>query len=193
MPVSSLKDSASVDYGSSASIGEIGAIASSDWLVVSCHPHKESLTLENLRRQSFDGYCPMLRRQVRHARRSYETLRPLFPSYVFVALDSVRDSWRKLRSTRGVRSVIGCGETPSTLKHEFIKSLRSREVDGAITRPENPFQVGQRVQLNRGAFDGLVATIIDIDERDRVVVLLDLLSRPVRVNVKCEHLGAFAE
>jgi transcriptional antiterminator RfaH len=193
MPAISLRDGEHAVASRPAPIGQTGAVAASDWIVVGCHPNKESLALENLRRQAFEGYCPMLRRQVRHARRTYDTLRPLFPSYVFVALESARGSWRRLLSTRGVRSVIGCGGSPSTLKNEFIESLRAREVDGAISRPVVPYRVGQRVRLNRGAFDGLVATIIDIDERDRVVILLDLLSRPVRVNVKSGHIGAIAD
>ncbi len=110
-----------------------------------------------------------------------------------MATDFDRRSWRPLLSTRGVRSVVSCGETPSTLKNAFIESLRAREVDGAILRPAIPYSVGQRVRLNQAAFDGLVATIIDIDEKDRVVVLLELLSRPVRVNVKSTDIGEIAE
>ena len=189
----SLHEKETADLARLAPGAVIGTGGPSDWIVVSCHAHKESVALDNLRRQDFTCYCPMLRRQVRHARRTYESVRPLFPSYVFVAMDFDRRSWRALLSTRGVRSVISCGETPSTLKNEFIESLREREVDGAILRPSTPYSVGQRVRLNTAAFDGIVATIIDIDEKDRVVVLLDLLSRPVRVNVKSIHLGEIAE
>lgn len=195
MPMSGLShyDEDIAELAPAASDAIAGARAPSDWIVVSCHAHKESVALDNLRRQGFTSYCPMLRRQVRHARRTYSSVRPLFPSYVFVAMDFDRRSWRPLLSTRGVRSVVSCGETPSTLKSAFIESLRAREVDGAILRPSAPYSVGQRVRLNKAAFDGLVATIIDIDEKDRIVVLLDLLSRPVRVNVKSIHIDEIAE
>lgn len=159
------------------------------WIVVNCQPHRESVALENLRRQAFNCYCPMIRRQVRHARRTYESVRPLFPNYVFVALDFGRQSWRSLLSTRGVRGVISCGEAPSMLGSEIIEELRAREIDGAVTRPTAPFRIGQRVGIVRGALDGLVATIVDLDEKDRIVVLLDLLNRPVRVSVKSESLA----
>ncbi len=162
---------------------------SSDWIVVNCLPHKESVALEHLGRQAFTCYCPMIRRQVRHARRTYESVRPLFPSYVFVSLDFGRQSWRSLLSTRGVRGIVSCGEAPSTLRSDIIEQLRAREIDGAITRPTAPFRIGQRVSIVRGALDGLVATIVDLDEKDRIVVLLDLLNRPVRVSVKSESLA----
>lgn len=163
--------------------------ATGDWIVVTCQPHKESVALENLHRQGFTCYAPVIRRQVRHARRTYEVVRPLFPSYVFVALDFARQRWRPLLSTRGVRSVVCCGEEPSVLRGEIVESLRTREIDGAIVRPCEPYRIGQRVRITKGSLDGLVATIVDLDEKDRVVVLLDMLSRPVRVNLKVDLVG----
>jgi transcriptional antiterminator RfaH len=35
-----------------------------------------------------------------------------------------------------------------------------------------------------GAFDGLVATIVDMDERDRLTVLMDLMNRPIKVKIE---------
>ena len=164
-----------------------------DWIAVRCQPHRESLAIENLRRQLFTCYCPVMRRQVRHARRTYDSLRPLFPSYIFVALDFGPQGWRSLVSTRGVRSIIRCGDRPARLDSAIIDGLRARETDGAITRPAVPYRIGQRVRIARGALDGLVATIVDLDEKERIVVLLDLLSRPVRVSVRGESLAAVAE
>ncbi len=176
-------------HGSPAPFVAAKAGEPSDWIVVNCQPHKESVALDHLGRQAFTCYCPMIRRQVRHARRTYESVRPLFPSYVFVALDFGRQSWRSLLSTRGVRGIVSCGEAPSTLRSDIIEQLRAREIDGAITRPTAPFRIGQRVSIVRGALDGLVATIVDLDEKDRIVVLLDLLNRPVRVSVRSESLA----
>ena len=53
-------------------------------------------------------------------------------------------------------------------------------------RPPNPYHVGQKVQIATGAFDGLIATIIEMDEKDRLVVLLDLMNRGIRVKLKSE-------
>jgi transcriptional antiterminator RfaH len=48
-------------------------------------------------------------------------------------------------------------------------------------KPVSPYSVGQSVRLTGGAFEGLVATIIDMDEKQRLIVLLDLLNQSVRV------------
>jgi transcriptional antiterminator RfaH len=153
------------------------------WVVVNTHPHKERFVLENLARQSFPAYCPMLRARIRHARTTRQSLRPMFPGYVFAAVDTDVQRWKPLLSTFGVRSVMRSGDRLSYLPAGFVEALRAREVDGAIIRPSAPFHVGQLVRLTREPFDGLVATIVEMDERQRLVVLLDLLNRPVRVSV----------
>lgn len=153
--------------------------AGRSWLALATHAHKERVALENLQRQGYDTYCPMLRKTIRHARRTQVALRPLFPGYVFA---STTQSWRSMRSTFGVRRIIAFGDEPCLLSHDFILALRAREVDGAIVKPTNPYKVGQQVRMTHGAFDGLVATILDMDEKQRLVLLIDILNQGVRVH-----------
>ena len=77
-----------------------------------------------------------------------------------------------------------CGDRLSLIEDAFIQSLMDREVDGAIARPVSPYRVGQEVRMAGGAFDGLVATIVDMDERDRLTVLMDLMNRPIKVKIE---------
>ena len=146
--------------------------------------------MENLERQHFVAYCPMVRKRLRHARRVYEGLRPLFPGYVFVEVNPSLQQWRSLLSTYGVRSVVRCGEQLTFVEGAFIDSLKSREVEDAIVRPANPYQVGQQVRMTGSALDGLVATIIEMDEKERLVVLLELLNRSVRVTLDASAVTA---
>jgi transcriptional antiterminator RfaH len=153
------------------------------WIVVNTQAHRERLAIEHLERQRFITYCPLIRRRVRHARKAQDVLRPLFPGYIFVRIDPKAERWRPILSTVGVRSVVCCGDRPSVLDDGFIASLKTHEVDGAVTRPPVPLQIGQTVRIAGGAFDGLIATILDMDERDRLIVLLDILSRPTKVRI----------
>ena len=66
-----------------------------------------------------------------------------------------------------------------------MQSLKGREVEGDLPA-ESPYRVGQQVRLAGGAFDGLVATIIETDEKDRLVVLLDFMNRGMRVKLTSE-------
>ncbi len=153
------------------------------WLVVRSQPHREVVAVSNLARQGFDAYCPMLLRRVRHARQTRDVRRPLFPGYLFVAVDHETQQWRPILSTFGVSSVVTSGVTPGSVPDGFIAALRAREIDGVIVRPETPYHLGQTVRLTLPAFDGLVAEVIGLDDNDRLLVLMTVLNRPVKIRV----------
>ncbi len=158
------------------------------WFVLATHPHREVVAMQNLARQNFHVYCPMTVRHIRHARRAHDALRPLFPGYVFTEQD-LTQRWRPLLSTIGVRNVVMSGETPAKLPAGFVESLKSREVNGSICKPEMPFRIGQQVTIRGGVFDGLICEIAEMKENDRVLVLLDLLKRQTRVHIDAKHLA----
>jgi transcriptional antiterminator RfaH len=159
------------------------------WVVINTLPHKEALALENLGRQGFSTYCPMIQKRVKHARYDSEVRRPLFPSYLFVHVDRDVQRWRPILSTVGVRTVVRCGHRLSFLEDGFVDALKSREIDGRILRSAN-YKLGQQVQIEGGAFDGLVATIVEMNEKDRLILLMDMLNRRVKVKVEANSVIA---
>jgi transcriptional antiterminator RfaH len=164
--------------------------AASSWAVVNTQPHCERIALDNLARQEFNAYCPMVRRRVKHARRTKDMLRPLFPCYFFVRLNPQTQRWRPIMSTFGVRMLVRFGEQPAFIADGFIQELKSHEIDGEIVYPAKSYKVGQRVEIANGSFSGLVGTIIKLDDKDRVVVLMNLLSRQVKVQVAAGMVSA---
>jgi transcriptional antiterminator RfaH len=153
------------------------------WIAINTHPHREPIAIENLLRQKFAVYCPMELRRIRHARRTQDVTRPLFPGYIFAEVMPDLALWRPILSTYGVRSMVRSGDRPAFVESGFIQGLRDREIDGVIARPLRPYTVGQDVRLHGGPFDGLIATIIEMDERDRLVLLTSLLNQTVRLKV----------
>ena len=168
-----------------------GANASSRavWLVVNTHSNREVLAERNLIRQGFEVYGPVIQKQIRHARRVHDVLRPLFPGYLFVRRDSRELRWRPILSTLGVRSVVCNGEEPSLLHGSLIADLKARERDGIIARSASPLKVGHTVRVARGPFDGLVGKIIELCEKDRLIVLMDFLNQPIKVTVTQDLLS----
>jgi transcriptional antiterminator RfaH len=158
------------------------------WIVLTTKPCCESLASENLGRQGYIFYYPMTMRRIRHARKTYDAPRPLFPGYIFVELGA-SNRWRPILGTYGVRSIVRNGEVPAVLPAEFVEGLKSREIDGAIRKPENPFQPGQAVAIRSGPLDGLVGQILELRENDRVLLLLDLLNQQAKVHVGADLLS----
>jgi len=160
------------------------------WIAVNTHPNREQSAECNLRHQGYAVYMPVVKKQIRHARRVSEVLRPLFPGYLFVRLDDTQARWRPILSTIGVRSVVCTRDVPCILPAPFIDDLRAREKDGVIARSASAPQIGETVRVGRGAFDGLAGKIVDLSENDRLVVLMDFLNRPVRVKISSDLLSA---
>jgi transcriptional antiterminator RfaH len=153
------------------------------WIAVNTHPHREHFALSNLQRQEFTTYCPMIRRRRAHARRVTMVLRPLFPNYLFVQAGPEFGRWQPILSTYWVRTVVRAGEKLSFIDDAFIAGLKRREIDGAIVRPERPFRIGEDVMIHSGPLDGLAAKVIELNEKDRLVVLLRLMNSEIKVKL----------
>lgn len=160
--------------------------------MLTTRPHAESFAGDNLQRQGYTFYCPVIEKRIRHARKTQDVRRPLFPGYIFVEHRGEAHQWRPILSTYGVRSVIRNGEIPARLPAGFVESLKAREIDGAIPAPVMQFKVGQAVTIQGGAFDGLVGQILEIRESDRVLLLLNLLNRETKVYADARMLSLSA-
>jgi transcriptional antiterminator RfaH len=155
------------------------------WVAASTHPHKETTAISNLLRQGFEAYCPLIRRRWRHARKVQEVLRPLFPGYVFVAVNPAQQRWRPILSTVGIRTLVRFGDSLGVLPSRFVESLRSHEIEGAVSLYAQPssYAPGDQVKLCDGPFEGLIATVLAVEDHARLQLLMHLLNRGVRVKV----------
>ncbi len=160
----------------------------SSWMVLTTHPHREGFAIQNLKQQDYLAYCPMLVKHIKHARRTYDAHRPLFPGYIFMERRELAQQWRPVLGTPGIRSVLRNGEAPATLPAGFVESLKAREVNGAIRKPETHFAPGQAVAISGGILDGFIGKILHLQDRDRVLVLLDLLNRQTKVQIDAKKL-----
>jgi transcription antitermination factor NusG len=79
------------------------------WFVARVLDHRENRAQLNLHRLDFRSFVPRLRRTVRHARKLRDTLRPLFPGYIFVIIDVSKQRWRSVNGTFGVALIMVCG------------------------------------------------------------------------------------
>ncbi len=160
------------------------------WVAVCTQPNREMLAVDNLRRQGYEVYCPMLAKTRSHARKVELVRRPLFPGYVFVSLEVMLQGVCAIHSTFGVRHLVKFGDKPARLPHNFITALRACEIDGVI--PPLPIEQalpqGSRVLIKDGVFKDLMATVLSCPAQDRVVVLLDMLKRSVKAGVPAHYL-----
>jgi transcriptional antiterminator RfaH len=120
------------------------------WYVCQTHPREEERAAQHLARQGFGVYMPRVLKRRSHARRVEMKPAPLFPSYIFIALDPARDRWRSVLSTLGVRQLVGHGGMPQAVPPQVIDEIRAREDEQGWVRLNDGPRSGDRVRIAWG-------------------------------------------
>lgn len=158
------------------------------WYCVMTQPRREAYARDNLERQGFRCFLPLLRRTVRHARRCETRLVALFPRYAFVVLDLERDRWRSVRGTFGVAQLLMDGDRPRPVPVGVVETLlASADAAGAVSAGQE-LRVGARVRILNGPLADRLATVTRLDERGRVAVLLEIMGAERTVVMAREDL-----
>lgn len=162
------------------------------WCVVHTQPTKESLALQHLLAQGFAAYLPSYKKTRRHARKTDTVLAPLFPRYLFVALDLEVDRWRSVNGTRGVSYILTLDERPLIIQENIIEALKSREDEQGLVPVDSLtlFLKGDKVRILEGAFEGYTAIFEKMNDKARVQVLLNFLGRETKVAVAMDAIEA---
>jgi len=164
-------------------ISSVTATPSKRWYVAQTHVHAESKATLHLGRQGFDVYLPRYLKQRRHARRVDTVPAPLFPRYLFVAVDMATQRWHSIRSTIGITKLVANGDVPAVVPQAIIEGLKRREdANGFVQLERRPrFASGDKIRVREGAFCDALGLFDGITGQERVAILLDLLGRKVRV------------
>ena len=153
------------------------------WYLIQSRPHAEVKASQHLRRQGFETYLPRYLKQRRHARRIEKVPAPLFPSYLFAAVDTASQRWFSIDSTIGVSRLVRNGSHPATVPISILETLKRREdANGFVQLDHRPkFSPGDKICVLAGAFQDCFGLYEGMSGRDRVAILLELLGRKVRV------------
>ncbi len=162
------------------------------WYAVQTQPNAETRAVTHLERQGYTTYLPRYLKRRRHARRVDVVAAPLFPRYLFVAINVEAQRWRSINSTLGVSRLVCNGEAPATISASVVSQLRAREDErGFITLERRPlYAPGDTVRILDGAFAASLGLYEGTADHDRVAILLDLLGRKVRVRLDVDAICA---
>lgn len=154
------------------------------WYLVHTKPRQEKCALENLERQGFQCYMPTF--SAEKLRRGVVLVadEPLFPRYLFIQLgmgESAK-SWAPIRSTKGVSRLVSFGAEPAKVSDGLMEALRAKAA-AAQGKHEPMFKPGERVRLTEAPFTEVEGIYQMADGERRAMVLIELLSKQVRVQV----------
>ena len=160
------------------------------WYTIYSKSRQERLALENLQRQAFETYLPLIQeRKQRRGKWAY-IIEPLFPRYLFVRLNVEEESTAVIRSTRGVTSMVRFGNDLVPVADTLIDALK-QTVDpesGVHNIEPHTFKTGDPVVVVNGPFKDLAGIFQASTGAHRALILLELLGRMNPVTIGCEAL-----
>lgn len=154
------------------------------WYVIQTKARQEQRALRNLEQQGYTCYLPMHRTEKLRQGVLSVVEEPLFARYLFIRLDASQSgkSWAPIRSTMGVSRLVTFGSEPAKVDERLIEVLRARK-DALSEEPQRLFAEGERVLITDGPFLGIEAIYQMNDGESRAMVLIELLSKPVKLKI----------
>ncbi|MSQ64850.1 MAG: transcription/translation regulatory transformer protein RfaH [Limnohabitans sp.] len=154
------------------------------WYAIHSKPRQEERALENLERQGFEAWLPMLTVEKVRRGKLAKVVEPMFSRYLFIRLDTEQTNWSPIRSTLGVSKLVSFGNRPAIIGDELILALQQLPA----RKPERWFQPGQTVKFVSGPLRGLEGIYEKDDGELRAMVLVDLLSKHHRITTNMQDL-----
>jgi transcriptional antiterminator RfaH len=155
----------------------------SNWYLIHTKIRQERVALENLERQGFECFLPLIRAEKLRRGQLQVVQEALFPRYLFIRLGTGLESqsWSPIRSTIGVSRLVTFGQTPAKIDDTLVNELRAK---GDSTEVQlRYFEPGEQVVVTDGPFVGVEAFYQMADGEGRVMVLLNILSKTVKMAV----------
>lgn len=163
-----------------------------NWYAVQAKSHNEARVLCHLTRSTIPAFLPLIEVIRRYRYRRVVRLEPLFPSYLFVQLESMEHSprdWDAVRWAPGVKSILGPDGEPVPVPDPVIDAIKIRMGELGFVRPGLRFGPNARVLVRHGPLAGLEAVFEQpLSGSGRVSVLMHLLGQQRRVQVDATDL-----
>jgi transcriptional antiterminator RfaH len=162
------------------------------WYAVQTQPRAEVKASAHLGRQGFGVYLPRYLKRRRHARRIDFIPAPLFPRYLFIAIELGAQRWRSIQSTIGVARLVCNGDEPAPLASSVIEALQQRQDQHGFIQLDvrSRFSPGDKIRVVDGPFSSCLGLFEGMTDTERVTILLDLLGRKVRAFVGLDSIAA---
>ena len=158
------------------------------WYLIQFKPNSHRLAERHLHRQEFETFLPMQQITRRKASRFVSDLKPLFPGYMFVSVNSDLAPWSTINSTIGVSKLVSFEGKPKPLPLQLVSGLMLRcDASGALLPPKS-LSEGDSVEMLTGPFTNFIATVDTIDPEQRIWVLMDFMGQKTRMQVIADQL-----
>ena len=159
-----------------------------DWYLLQTKPNSQTLAQKHLARQGFEVFLPLLIKQARRGSKFVNSLKPLFPGYLFLGSNLEEISWKSINATRGISKAVTLDGQYRTVGTEIIEGIKRRCDQDNILQSMDHLEAGDLVKIERGPLADFICSVDKIEDNRRVWVLIEILHQKTRTEVPLGHL-----
>ena len=163
----------------------------SHWILVYTKAKEEKRAKKNLENQGFEVFLPMIAFEEMNQSKS-SSLETMFPRYLFIKINSERDNWTLIKSTRGVSHLVVFGHKLAEVPNQVVVFLQTRADENDIFRQKimrQEFQRGDKLVIEKGVFKNKEATFLAKKSKERVRILLKFVNHLITADIPACDVG----
>lgn len=159
------------------------------WYLIHSKPKDEKVAQENLERQGYETYLPLILGRAKKKGKTIKAIQPMFPRYMFIHLSDETDDWGPIRSTLGVSSLVRFGMKPAKVPDGLVRKLRENEDSSGLQIIETKeITVDDKVRIAEGPFEGYEGVFSSKSSKDRVIVLLKITEKTTKLEIELDKI-----
>jgi len=160
-----------------------------NWYLLQTKPNAHNLAFENLKRQGFEVFLPLIIKTSKKGSRFVNKTVPLFSNYIFMGTKKESISWSSINATRGISKAVTLDGTYRQVNNHIIAGIKGRCNKNGVIQIMDDIASGDRVKIERGPFSDFICNVDKIVDSQRALVLVDILQQETRAKVSLNNLS----
>jgi transcription antitermination factor NusG len=158
------------------------------WFAIHTRTRFEKKVASQLQEKRIETFLPLFSARHKWNDRRQIVHEPLFPGYVFVRIPAMLDTRIAVLRTIGVMNFVGCRGMGTSIPASEIQAIKT------VLEQRVPFllypymNVGQRVRIRGGCFEGIEGILTAINGDDSLVISVDLIQRSIALRITGYHI-----
>lgn len=153
------------------------------WFVVKTNSRAEKRVAERIDKIGLKVYLPLIESIKQWSDRKKKIQTPLIPSTLFVNCHS--SELARLFDIQGFHSILHYLKKPAIVRNYEIENLKILLKESDALEPFDNFSLmpGERVEVIRGPFQGLIATSLEVNRTHKLIVEIESLEQSFVVHI----------
>jgi transcription antitermination factor NusG len=154
------------------------------WFAVQTRPRFEKKVDVELKEKGVKTFLPLSTVTHQWSDRRKQVQLPIFPGYVFVRIAPSLNVRVSVLQTNGVRCFVGLHNMGIPIPDCEIEAIQSVIEGGATVEPYPHLNIGQRVRIRGGCFDGVSGVLLTVNGDRSLIVSVNLIQRSVAMRIE---------